>query len=229
MSKEPNNVKNCSGGVSVNKCRPPAALQPVPSPVAESAPSLSCEAQSPQKGPSALGNAMAQPEQHLDQKPPAPNQTPLMGSLCAQTYSLSIKNLPCTSACYGSGQTWSSVSFEISRKNLKWERIKSISLSPASAKCLTILCNLKASTLTSPVPSATWFILCCLYPGVPAAAKPAANILGISALESQLLCEAAALQFEICVCKGNLSNNNIERGKKEEKGLYITELTELLQ
>lgn len=112
-----------------------------------------------------------------------------------------------------------------------WEKIKSISLSPASTKRLTILvqCKLKASTRTSPIPSATWLILWCLYPGVPAAAKTAANILGISVLESQLLCEAAALQFEICVRKGNLSNNNIERGKKEEKGLYITELTELLQ
>lgn len=91
------------------------------------------------------------------------------------------------------------------------------------------LCNATWRPPLWPVPSATWLVLWCLYPGVPAAAKSAANILGISALESQLLCEAAALQLEICVCKGKLSNNNIGRGKKEEKGLYITELTELLQ
>lgn len=66
------------------------------------------------------------------------------------------------------------------------------------------------------------FILWSLYPGVPAAAaKTAANILGISALKSQLLCEVAALQFEICVCKGSLSNNNIERGEKRRKKGFI--------
>lgn len=92
-------------------------------------------------------------------------------------------------------------------------------------------CNPTSSTQTGPSPSAARFNLCSLHPRVPAAAaKAAASILGISALESQLLCEAAALQFKSCVCKGNLSNNNTEREeKKEEKGLYITELTELLQ
>lgn len=92
-------------------------------------------------------------------------------------------------------------------------------------------CNPKTYALTGPSPSASRFNLWSLHPRVPAAAaKAAASILGISALESQLLCEAAALQFESCVCKGNLSNNNIEREeKKEEKELYITELTELLQ
>lgn len=91
--------------------------------------------------------------------------------------------------------------------------------------------TLKSPALTGPSPYALGFILWSLHPGVPAAAaKAAASILGISALGSQLLCEVAALQFESCVCKGNLSNNNIEREeKKEEKGLYITELTELLQ
>lgn len=71
--------------------------------------------------------------------------------------------------------------------------------------------NLKFPALTGPSPYALGFILWSLHPGVPAAAaKAAANILGISALGSQLLCEVAALQFESCVCKGNLSNNNIE-------------------
>lgn len=142
-----------------------------------------------------------------------------MGSLC--TCSFRAKPLPFTSTCYGSGQVWSSVCFEISRKNLVWERIKYIPLSPASTKCLTILvqCNLKVSTLTS-----SFSHLACSLVFVswsPSSSKtscqhPGNICLGISAT----VWSCCSSVWDLCLQRKSVQQQHQERKKGGKRALY---------
>lgn len=164
---------------------------------------------------------MVRVSQTCGPQPPADSSYSL--SLCAQTRSFHVSGK--SPFCLSLLRIWSSLVLFLLKsagKNLAGERTKSIPQSLASFKSHIILmqCNLKSSTLTGPVPSATWFYSQEFVSWSPSSSSksscqhPGNICLGISTT----VWSCCSPVWDVCLQRKSVQQQHRERKKRRKRG-----------